>query len=79
MLDSVSKFFKTFFWNLGKRQAQSRALEYYYRIEYSNEAHRPHPKTHIPVFKVRVQDRLGNWYYEDRKITELYKDRVRRL
>ena len=58
-----------------------RALENYYRIEYFNEADRIHHDHTMstPVHRVKIQDRLGNWWYEERKFTDIYKDRFRRL
>tara|TARA_R110002020_G_scaffold307438_4_gene523266 strand:- start:366 stop:593 length:228 start_codon:yes stop_codon:yes gene_type:complete len=40
----------------------------YYRIEYQNDPRRGKIEILPVVKKVRVQDSLGNWRYENRKI-----------
>jgi len=61
MLNSVVSFFKTCCWTFGQRNAQNKALEEYYRIEYGKEDKRTYA-----VGRVGVQDRLGNHWYQKR-------------
>ena len=61
--------------------SSNRALDDYYRIEYCNETdlaqYNAFQKISSPVYKARIQNRLGDWWYEDRNIDDLYRYRMK--
>lgn len=72
-ISSVIKFIKDF----TDREAHERALAEYYRVEYRNDPIVEECKG-TSFKKVRVQDRWGNHWYEDRKLNDLHQERYRR-
>ena len=71
-LSSVIKFFK----NFADSAENEKALAEYYRVEYRNYPIEECKGTSFK--KIKVQDRWGNHWYEDRRLDNLYHERYRR-